>query len=264
MTSQRERFFACIGSVFFVGNLDSAGRDEDWQFNEAGHVRSFNDALKYRTWTCCLSSARIYSHIYSEIKAALANTRSIRQNVTHPASLARTSGCETDGEVQRSMRSLLSFLQGLSWSLARRYINLSQMYSHTMKIPKKSCFMYNIIAIKMWFLMNCNGSFSLKREKNLTFHLIAHFLENSRKTIFSSGCFFLCSWRHVWTKNAYAVIRPLGFESFPLGILSRCRLWALFCWRLFCGICCIGCWNPSRRSTMQNAAAWNNEKKKPC
>lgn len=76
----------------------------------------------------------------------------------------------------------------------------------------------------------------------LTFHLIAHFLENSRKTIFSSGCFFLCSWRHVCTKNAYAVIRPLGFESFPLGILSRCcKLWALFCWRLFC--CCVNCCN---------------------
>lgn len=56
----------------------------------------FNDALKYRTWTWCLSCAHIYSHIYSTIKAALANTRRFRQNVTHPASLARTSGCETD------------------------------------------------------------------------------------------------------------------------------------------------------------------------
>lgn len=57
----------------------------------------------------------------------------------------------------------------------------------------------------------------------LTFHLSAHFFENSAKMTFSSGCFFLCSSRHVCTKNAYAVIRPLGFASvpFPLGIFPR-------------------------------------------
>lgn len=36
----------------------------------------------------------------------------------------------------------------------------------------------------------------------LTFHLSAHFFENSANTTFSSGCFFLCSSLHVCTKNA--------------------------------------------------------------
>lgn len=46
-----------------------------------------------------------------------------------------------------------------------------------------------------------------------TFHRSAHFLENSAKITVSSGCFFLCSSRQVCTKNAYAVIRPLGLAS---------------------------------------------------
>lgn len=47
-----------------------------------------NDALKYRTRTRCLSCAHIYPHIYSTIKAALANRRRrFRRNVT-PLSLA--------------------------------------------------------------------------------------------------------------------------------------------------------------------------------
>lgn len=86
---------------------------------------------------------------------------------------------------------------------------------------------------------------------SLTFHRSAHFLENSAKTTCSSGCFFLCSSRQVCTKNAYAVIRPLGLPSacFPrpilagwvTGICCRCWLFWLFCW-WFCWIwCCCSC-----------------------
>jgi len=39
--------------------------------------------------------------------------------------------------------------------------------------------------------------YSRVKEKDHTFHLSAHFLENSAKTTFSFGCFFLCSSRQV-------------------------------------------------------------------
>lgn len=96
----------------------------------------------------------------------------------------------------------------------------------------------------------------------LTFHRSAHFLENSANTTCSSGCFFLCSSRQVWTKNAYAVIRPLGLPSacFPRPILTggvwiccRCWLFWLFCW-WFCWICCWCscicwfCWDKLKRN----------------
>lgn len=87
------------------------------------------------------------------------------------------------------------------------------------------------------------------RMKNLTFHLSAHFLENSAKTTFSSGCFFLCSSRQVWTKKAYAVMRPLGLASaLARGILPLCGIggcMAVICWWTWL-FCCWGtddgCW----------------------
>lgn len=45
------------------------------------HVSASNDALKYRTCTWRLSSARIYSE--AKIKAVLANPQGFRRNVTH-------------------------------------------------------------------------------------------------------------------------------------------------------------------------------------
>ena len=44
----------------------------------------------------------------------------------------------------------------------------------------------------------------------LTFQRSEHFLENSAKLTDCSGFFFRCSSRHVWTKNAYADVLPLG------------------------------------------------------
>lgn len=93
-----------------------------------------------------------------------------------------------------------------------------------------------------------------KLTKHPTFHLSAHFLENSAKITFSSGCFFLCSSLQVCTKKAYAVMRPLGLASaFARGILplvtcgcckARCCCCCCCncCWCTCCCTCCCWCW----------------------
>ncbi|KAM7339525.1 hypothetical protein ACRRTK_000140 [Alexandromys fortis] len=50
----------------------------------------------------------------------------------------------------------------------------------------------------------------------MVFHLSEHFLENSAKLTDESGCFFLCSSRHVCTKKAYEDILPRGLLGSPL------------------------------------------------
>lgn len=224
-------------------------------------------------------------HSEYKIKAALANSQNFRRNVYAPLTLAGShlESRETDA---RSCSIVSPTAPSISKCHYKNSLDLLLTKREVFRVHHFFNMETLFICIKNWYALPNARDISLcelifqfknsteillgrrfyykrKRHKiyicpwyymnleSLTFHLIAHFLENSRKTIFSSGCFFLCSWRHVWTKKAYAVIRPLGFESFPLGILSRCRLWALFCWRLFCGSCCIWCWNP--KQTVYNA-----------